>query len=254
MKLQNKVALVTGASQGIGRTIAVGYAREGASLIITSRSLARLELLRDEIEATGARCLPVSCDVRSEDEVQALVNVAIREFGRIDILVNNAALGMLVVREDYLLQTVRFWEVRYDAWKSIVETNLNGLFLVSKYVAKEMIQRRKGKILNLNTRRSTMSKKGFAPYGPSKAAVEAFTKIMAQELEEYGIQVNDLAPGGPTRTGMLPERIPSSLGWAPLVPEVILPAAIFLVSDESGSLSGQYILANEWNKEHNISE
>lgn len=252
MRLTGKVALVTGASKGIGRVIALSYAGEGADLAIISRDVSELKKVKWEIEGLGRKCVAVACDVREEEDVETLVKTVIAGFGRIDVLVNNAAAGMILIREDYLLETVRFWDINYDIWKTVIDTNLNGLFLVSRYVAREMIKRRKGKIVNILTRHETMTRKGFSPYGPSKAGAEALTMIMAKELEEHNVQVNGLAPGGPIRTAMMPKEPPDKVEKIMMMPEEIVPAAVFLASDESGSTTGQFILASQWNAEHKI--
>ncbi len=137
MKLSDKVAIVTGAGRGIGRAIALGYARESASLVICSRTDDQIRSVQEEISQLGGRCIRRLCDVRSEDDVKQLIELTLQEFDRIDILVNNAAVGMGVIRPDFMERPIPFWEIDATQWSQITDTNFKGVFLCSKAVGEE---------------------------------------------------------------------------------------------------------------------
>jgi NAD(P)-dependent dehydrogenase (short-subunit alcohol dehydrogenase family) len=185
--------------------------------------------------------------------VAGLVAETRGRFGRIDVLVNNAGVGVIRVKQDFFQKPPGFWEVKPGDWREIVDTNLTGVFLVSKMVIPWMLLERKGKIINIGSTEFSHTAKGFGPYGASKAGMAAFTTIMARDLEEYGVQTFLLIPGGPIRTGMMPKEIPAELKSQILPPEVVVPAAVFLASDESLGLTGQTISAVQWNREHGVS-
>jgi 3-oxoacyl-[acyl-carrier protein] reductase len=247
MKLSNKIAIVTGAGRGIGRAIALGYAREGASLVICSRTDDQIRSVQEEIGHLGGRCIRWHCDVRREDDAKQLVERTLQEFGRVDILVNNAAVGMGVIRPDFMERPVPFWEIDATQWSQITDTNFKGVFLCSKAVVPQFIQQGSGKIINLTGGPAIFTRKGFSAYGPSKAGMEALTKVIAVELEEYGVCVNLLAPGGGTDTDLVPKKEPRLLK-----PEIVVPAAVYLASEEV-SYTGQIIRAKEWNEDRGIS-
>ncbi len=252
MKLSNKIAIVTGAGRGIGRAIALGYAREGASLVICSRSHEQIRSVQQEISSVKGRCIGQHCDVRFEDDVKKLVEKTLQEFGRIDILVNNAAAGMGVIRADFMERSIPFWEIDATQWSQVTDTNFKGVFLCSKAVVPQFIRQRSGKIINLTGGQGILTRKGYSAYGPSKAGMEALTKIMAVELDEYGVCVNLLAPGGRTDTDLIPKKEPAEGQDRILKPEIVVPAAVYLASEDM-SLTGQTIQAKEWNEDRGIS-
>jgi 3-oxoacyl-[acyl-carrier protein] reductase len=245
MKLKDRVAIVTGGGRGIGRAIAEALAAEGARVMVTAAREQR------EIEAVAAKIggAAVLADVSSKDAVQRLVDAVLSQFGRIDILVNNAARGMKFVNARFMTDPRPFWEADPDAWRMVIDTNVNGVFLMTRAVIPHMLARRAGRIINVSINRETMRRKGFTPYGPSKAALESMNEIWAQELEGTGITMNLLLPGGATDTGMIPDSFPAAKRKELIVPAVMGPPAVYLASDEASGVNGQRIVAIEWRKE-----
>jgi len=246
MKLKAKIAVVTGGGRGIGRAIAMAYAQEGARVIVTAaHEKAEIEEVASDISGTA-----ILADVTSRDEVRMLVNSVVAEFGQIDILVNNAGRGMKYVNQQFMNVPRPFWEADPDAWQMVIRTNVGGVFEMTRAVVPHMLKRAQGRIINISMNYETMKRKGFTPYGPSKAALESMSIIWAQELEGSGVTVNVLLPGGATLTGMIPESFPQEQRGKLLDPAVMGPPAVFLASDDAKSLNGQRIVAVEWNKEH----
>jgi len=247
MKLDNKIAIVTGAGRGIGKAIALSLAREGAHVVVLSRTLSEIEQTAAEIEALGRRALAVKADVSDREDVNNMVQSAIQEFGKVDILVNNAGIqgpiGSLVENE-------------IDHWIQTIYVNLIGVFLCSRAVLPIMMERRQGKIINLSGGGATSPRPYFSAYGAAKAAVVRLTETLAEEVKEYNIQVNVIAPGtvntrmleevlaaggatgDKTRAGAIPQL--QSAGGSP---EKAAALAVFLASDESDGLSGRLISA-----------
>ena len=150
--------------------------------------------------------------------MRATVALALERFGRLDILVNNAARGMKYVSEDFMTEPTRFWETPAGTWRLVIDTNVVGPFLMARAVVPTMLTGGWGRIINISINADTMRRRGFSPYGPSKAALESATTIWAQDLVDTGVTVNALLPGGPTLTGMIPSRFPSHLHdefWIP---------------------------------------
>ncbi len=244
MKLENKIAVITGGGRGIGRAIAEAFAREGAKVVVTAaRQKAEIEEVASRIN--GAALL---ADVSKDDEVRRLVDSVLSRFGRIDILVNNAARGMKFVNESFMTEPKPFWEADVDGWRLVIDTNITGVFLLTKAVVPHMLERGSGRIINISVSQETMRRKGFSPYGPSKAALESMSTIWAQELAGTGITLNVLLPGGATNTGMIPDSFPESRRKDLIDPRVMGPPAVYLASDEARDTNGQRIIANEWGK------
>ncbi|MGD0590307.1 MAG: SDR family oxidoreductase [Bacteroidota bacterium] len=246
MKLKDKVAIVTGGGRGIGKAIAGAFAREGAKVVVTAARQ------RDEIEQVASKIggTAVLADVSNKDDVQKLVDSVVSDFGRIDILVNNAARGMKFVNENFMTEPKPFWEADPDIWRMVIDTNISGVFLMTRAVIPHMLERRFGRIINISMNHETMKRKGFTPYGPSKAALESMSTIWAQELEGIGITLNVLLPGGATNTGMIPDTFPEPKRKELIDPAIMGPPAVYLASDDASGINGQRIIAVEWKGEH----
>lgn len=243
VSLRGKVALVTGGSRGIGRAIALEMARSGADLVIASRKLPDLETVAGEIKAAGRKALPVAAHIGRMEDIQALVSQAVKEFGRIDILVNNAATNPTMDPAINVSERV---------WDSIMNLNLKGLFFLSQSVARTMKEQGGGAIINI------ASVAGVQPdilpvYSISKAAVIMATKVMAKEWAPFGIRVNTLSPGN-TKTHFSealwgnPEILKHLLERTPIKriaePEEMACTAVFLASDQAGYITGQNVLVD----------
>lgn len=245
MAHDGKVAVVTGGGRGLGRAMALGLVRAGFRVAITAARM------RDEIEAVAreappGRIYPLIADVSSESACVALIQEVEVRLGPADVLVNNAGRGMRYVSERFLTEPPRFWEIAPETWRMVIATNVNGPFLMSRAVAPGMIARGWGRIVNISMNRETIVRRGFSPYGPSKAALESETAIWAQDLAGTGVTVNALLPGGASLTGMIPDELPSELRHKLISPEVMVPPLLWLVSDAAGEVSGMRINASRW--------
>lgn len=239
--LSGRVAIVTGGGRGIGRAIALGYAQAGADVVISvARNLAEAEEVAAAATEPGS-IRAVRADVTVPTDIDRVVESALAINGRIDVLVNNAARGMRFVNERFMTETRPFWETDPEAWGMVIETNIVGVFRMSRAVVPHMLAAGRGSIINVTINHETMVRRGFSPYGPSKAALEAMTQIWAQELEGSGVHINLLAPGGATATGMVPDGAPPELKL--LSPEIVVAPALQLAVAQS---SGERILGTEW--------
>ena len=252
MKLKDKVAVVTGAGRGIGKAIALAFAREGADVVVVSRTPSEVKETAAQIGALGRHALALRVDVSRVQDVENMVASATEEFGRIDVLVNNAGIlgpvGPLVEND-----------VKH--WIETIKVNLIGTFLCCKAVLPVMIAQRKGKIINLSGGGAAYPNPRFSAYATSKAAVVRLTDTLAEELTEFNIQVNAIAPGA-INTGIQEEILAAgkvagkkALAEARKVREtggthLNVPAAlaVFLASEESKGLTGKLISAvwDDW--------
>jgi len=236
-KLDGKTAVVTGASRGIGRAIALQLANEGANVVVNfSGSEQKAQQVVDEIQALGSTAIAVQANISDSDSVQQLMNAALEQFGSIDILVNNAG----ITRDNLLMR------MKEDEWDDVMNTNLKGVFLCTKAVTRQMMKQRAGRIINISSIVGVMGNAGQANYVAAKAGVIGLTKTTARELASRNILVNAIAPGFITTemTDTLPEDVKSSmLAQIPLAklgqPEDIAKAVVFLASDDASYMTGQ---------------
>ncbi len=242
MRLKDKVVIVTGGGRGIGKAIAEAFAGEGAKVVVTAAR--QKNEIKDVASKIGG--FAIQTDVSKNEEVQRLVEAVMAQFGRIDILVNNAARGMKFVNENFMTRPKPFWEADPDAWRMVIDTNINGVFLMTRAVIPHMLRQESGRIINISINYETMKRKGFTPYGPSKVALESMSTIWAQELDGTGITLNVLLPGGATDTGMIPDSFPEARRSELIDPSVMGPPAIYLASDAAKGVNGQRIVAVEW--------
>jgi NAD(P)-dependent dehydrogenase (short-subunit alcohol dehydrogenase family) len=249
--LSGKTAIVTGAGRGLGRSMALGLARAGANVVLTAAgNLREIDQVAEEAAKSFADCTirPLLADVANEEDCQHVVSETVREFGAVHILVNNAGRGMRFVSEKFFDTPTKFWETDPSVWKMIVDTNVNGPFLMSRAAVPHMMKQRWGRIVNISINHETMRRAGFSPYGPSKAALESETIIWAQDLAGTGVTVNALLPGGATDTGMVPQDIPSDLRQKLLHPDIMIPPLLWIVSEEASGVTGGRFIANLWDE------
>jgi NAD(P)-dependent dehydrogenase (short-subunit alcohol dehydrogenase family) len=241
--LSDKVAIVTGTSRGLGQYFARALARAGADLVITSRELSRLTEFKQEIESLGKRALAVKLDVLSQSNIDNMVRMSIEEYGKIDILINNAGLN---IRN----QSVHF---SWQDWDAVLDTNLKGSFFCARAVAREMIKRNYGRIINIGSCTCVFGMEGIAPYTASRGATLSMTRSLAAEWGKFGITVNVLAPGWfkTAQNAMLyqnkewldyiVDRIPlNRVGQ----PNDLDGTVVFLASGASEYITGQIILVD----------
>jgi NAD(P)-dependent dehydrogenase (short-subunit alcohol dehydrogenase family) len=241
--LTGKIALVTGASRGLGQYFGRALARAGADLVITSRDAAALKPFQAEIESLGRRVLPLALEVRNHDSIQKMVEAAAAHFGKIDILVNNAGCN---VRKPAV-------EVTWDDWNLILDTNLRGTFFVAQAVARHMIPKKYGRVINIGSVTCVAGYAGMGPYCASRGGVKQLTMSLADDWGVHGITVNCLAPGWfKTRQN---EKLYENEEWVEYIcdriplkrpgqPMDLDGAVVFLASDASAYITGQTLLVD----------
>ena len=240
MRLAGKVAIVTGSSTGIGQAIALAFGREGAGVVLAARSLDRLRAHAEAINRSGGKGLPVKTDISRLDDVQEMVRKALQEFGRIDILVNNAAYTEITLKA--------FHEMNPADWDGEINTTLKGTLNCCWAVLPHMMKSKQGRIVNVTTAGVKTGAQYLSLYGASKAAVAQFTKSLAMEMVPHGVLVNAVAPGM-VQTGALDRVFGEEILKAQLAtqgvarlgtPEEVAAVVLFLASDEASYVTGQH--------------
>jgi NAD(P)-dependent dehydrogenase (short-subunit alcohol dehydrogenase family) len=235
-------ALVTGGTSGLGFAMSQALADAGARVVLTGRTEQRVQ----DAAAKIARVTGLVMDVRDEQSVSAGVDRALAVLGGIDVLVNNAGIGMRTVNPRFMTEPAGFWQVSPDGFRDLFATNVLGYFLVARAVVPHMLQAGRGKIVNISVNEATMRRPGFTPYGPSRAATDALSHIMAADLAGTGVDVNLLLPGGATRTGMTPDSAPEDARATWLDPAIMGPPICWLASRASDGITDQRIVATEF--------
>jgi NAD(P)-dependent dehydrogenase (short-subunit alcohol dehydrogenase family) len=238
--LGGKVAIVTGGGRGIGRAIALGLANSGASVAVTSRTQKEIDAVAEEIKKSGGKALAVVTDLTVNDQLENLVQATVREFGKIDILVNNAARSFLRSLMD----------LREDGWDKVFNTNVKSVWLLSRLVARKMMEQKSGRIINITTVGAEKAELGMAAYGCSKAALKMLTRCMAREWAQFGIQVNAVGPGL-TKTDFskpiwsnpeVAKHVSAAIPMGRLAePEEVVGSVLFLASDAARFITGHSI-------------
>ncbi|MCA1822752.1 MAG: 3-oxoacyl-ACP reductase FabG [Frankia sp.] len=242
--LAGKTALVTGASRGIGRAIAVGYAEAGADVAINARSAEALAETRDAVEALGRKAVVVPADVTDRDAVRRMVDDALAALGRVDVVVNNAGGTAFMVP---------FTDLRFDGWTKVMRLNTESIVHVTQAIGPHLLDRGSGSVINVASVAAITGTPGLSPYGASKAAALSLTRSLAMEWGSRGVRVNALCPGW-TATDLnrvLWENEEASRAMTASIPlqrwgraEEMVGAAVFLGSDASSYVTGQAIVVD----------
>jgi NAD(P)-dependent dehydrogenase (short-subunit alcohol dehydrogenase family) len=243
MRLTGKCCIVTGGGSGIGRAISLGFVREGAAVVVADREGAKAEGVAVEAGGNGGRAVPVKADVTRPDDVDRMVDISLHEFGRIDVLINNAGIGKLG----------SVTELSEQEWDEVLAINLKGPFLCSRKIIPQMLQIGSGSIVNVASVTGIVASPGRAAYCASKAGLIMLTKAMALDYAANGIRVNAICPGvivTPMTESSLenPSVRKEKLDKTPMgklgIPADIVPAAIYLASEESGFMTGHALVVD----------
>lgn len=250
--LFDRVVIVTGASRGLGREMALELAAAGCRIVLaaSAESPALAETVAEAKRlARPERVMQAVADVADPAACAALVAAVVARFGRVDVLVNNAGIGMRLVSETFNTSPTRFWETEPEDWARIIAANVNGPFNMARAAVPGMVAQGFGKVINISTSDQTMVRRGYAPYGPSKAALEAASRVWAQDLAGTGVDVNVYLPGGAADTDLLPPSPDRKGADGNLLPASIMRRAIgWLCSDASNGVTGARFIARNWDE------
>lgn len=245
--LEGKVVLMTGAGRGMGREMSLALAEAGAKVAMIDIDEDVLSAAARDAEAAGGQgcALPIVCDVTDADRAAATRDEILSRFGRLDMLVNDAVVGPERIGDHFFHDPPKFWQLEDALWRQMLEVNVYGPQLMARTVVPTMIEAGRGRIVNVTTSLNTMYRAGAGAYGPSKAALEAHTHIMAHDLDGTGVTANVLIPGGPVNTRMIP--VASGVDRAQLIqPRVMRDPVVWLCSDDSDGVSGMRFIALRW--------
>jgi NAD(P)-dependent dehydrogenase (short-subunit alcohol dehydrogenase family) len=247
MRDAQRAAIVTGAAGGIGRAMVQGLLGAGVKVAAVDRTRDGLDTVTAAAREQGRErnLLTIEADLSRDGAVADIVQQALGRFGAIDILVNNAGIGQATLRPGNWQQPLRFWDITADQWRQFVAVHTTAPLLLAQAVVPGMTERKWGRIVNVTTSLGTMIRSGSPTYGPSKAALEAFSAIMSKDLDGSGVTVNVLVPGGVTNTPMVPME--SGFDRQDMIqPEVMATPLVWLVSDAAGGVTGRRFLAVHW--------
>lgn len=243
--LSGKRIVVTGASRGLGRAMAVAFVRHGARVLLTATDEVALAEVLDECLAGPGSAVSLLADVTLQHDLDRIVERAGAELGGVDVLVNNAGISVGSLRKDFWQRPIRFWEVTMKDYRRFFEINTFSALQLSCSLAPAMVQNGWGRIINITTSLDTMLRPGMAPYGGSKSALEALTAIMGGDLAGTGVTANVITPGGPADTRMVPAEM--GLPREALIPaEAMVAPAVWLASTESDDTTSCRFLAASW--------
>ncbi len=250
--LSNKVVIVTGGGRGLGRAMTLSLIGFGAKVVAAMHIAEDIEPLEADaaaIPGDGA-VHAVPADIRHPGECAGVVKAAIERFGGLHVLVNNAGVGMLLFNDNYTREPMKFWQAAVDPVRTLLETNFLAPFLMAREAMPHMLEQGWGRIINVTTSITTMQRRGYFPYGPTKAGFEAASRVWAGDVEGTGVTVNVLIPGGATDTNILPGRLGdksrSGADGKLLEPEVMAAPVCWLASDASDGANGMRFLGEKW--------
>ena len=246
--------LVTGASSGLGLAMARALVDAGARVALTGRDEGRLRAAVATLRKGPGDTLVLPMDVREGASIARAVAEIDGEWGGLDVLVNNAGIGMRTVNPAFLSEPQPFWQVSEEGFTAVIDTNLTGYFRVAAAVVPLFLRDGGGTIVNISMNHETMRRRSFVPYGPSRAGAESLSLIMAEDLRPHGVAVNMLLPGGATATGMIPTDVPQAMRDGLLSPDVMADPILYLCSTASDGVSGERLVATtfaDWLRERN---
>src|SRR5271166_4897698 len=235
--------LVTGGTSGLGRAMAQALVAAGARVAVTSRRHDRAQASAAEL---GAGALGVELDVRDAHSVSMAIDSVYGMLDGLDVLVNNAGIGMRTVNPRFMTEPQPFWEVPPAGFRDVLETKVTGAFLVARAVVSRMLSAGSGRVVTISMNEQTMTRRGFIPYGPSGAAVEAMARVMAADLADTPVTANILLPGGATATGMIPDEMPDELRANLLDPAIMGPPILWLASPDAAGVHDERIVARDF--------
>jgi NAD(P)-dependent dehydrogenase (short-subunit alcohol dehydrogenase family) len=239
--------LVSGGTSGLGYAMSAALLEGGAHVALTGRDAERTTSAAAHLAAPrSGRAFGVAMDVRDEASVADGVATAVEALGAIDVLVNNAGIGMRTINPRFLIDPQPFWAIDVDRFRDLFATNVTGYFLLARVVTPLMLQAGTGKIVNVSVNERTTRRAGFAPYGPSRAATDSLSHIMAADLAGTGVTVNLLAPGGAAATGMVPESVDGDVRSGLLDPSIMGPPIRWLASADSDGVTDYRIIATDF--------
>jgi NAD(P)-dependent dehydrogenase (short-subunit alcohol dehydrogenase family) len=237
--------LITGATSGLGLAMAEALAGAGARVAIAGREASRAESVASRI---GSEAIGLELDVRDEASVHSGVEHVYERLGGLDMLVNNAGVGMRTVNPRFMTEPQGFWEVTKEGFRNVLCTKVTGCFLVAREVVPRMLEAGAGRLVTISMNEGTMIRQGFVPYGPSGAAVEALARVMAADLADTPVRANILLPGGATETGMIPDVVPDEVRAQLLDPGVMGPPIVWLASQAADDVHDERIVAAEFDE------
>jgi gluconate 5-dehydrogenase len=243
MALTGTRVVVTGATSGLGKAMAEALVQAGARVAVTSRERSRAEAAA---LALGPAAVGIEIDVRDAASVRAGVDEIYEQFGGVDVLVNNAGIGMRTVNPRFLTEPQPFWAVAPEGFADVLETKVTGCFLVARAVVPRMLAAGRGRVITISMNEQTMIRRGFVPYGPAGAAVEALAHVMAADLTGSPVSANVLLPGGATATGMIPDDVSPQARATFLDPAIMGPPIVWLASEEAQGVHDERIVATEF--------
>jgi len=245
--LKGRSVIVTGGGRGLGKEMALALAECGANVMVTAANNPdELKAVQQETGANG-RIEIMQADATSYADCEKVVAATLHAFGSVHCLVNNAGRGMRLVSETFTTQPCLFWETPPAQWQTIIDCNINGPFNMARAITPHLVEQGLGKIINVSTSLQTMTRTGYSPYGPSKAALEAASKVWAADLAGTGVTVNILLPGGATDTALLPDMVNKKGADGQLLsPSLMRAPILWLCADDSNQHTAERYIAKDW--------
>ena len=252
--ITGKVCVVTGGPRGLGRAMTLALVNAGAKVIAPGHIEEDIPLIEADASAvmgnSGGEVHPMVVDLRKPEDCANIVDTALDRFGKIDMVMNNAGLGMRPFSENFMTDPVKFWEEDIAQVQATFDTNTMGPFHMARYAVPHMVKQGWGRIVNVTTSIGTMQRRGFFPYGPSKAGLEAATYVWSQDLEGTGVTANVLIPGRAADTAIMPDAWREAgidrTGQPPTDPAVMGPPALWFASSASDGINGMRMAADQW--------